>query len=109
MQLEPFLLSYAAFASIALTTQRIRRNFALSNLPGITALRLLAAILLSLAALRAVHLFGPEKGWVAFIGLMCLSAVPLILMLSRWPRAGVSAGPAAAILGLGIMLFGIAS
>lgn len=109
MQLEPFLLSYAAFASIALTTQRIRRNILSSNLPETGALRLLAAILLSLAAWRAVEQFGPEKGWAALVGLMCLSAVPLVLLLSRWPRAGVSAGVVAGILGLGITLFELAS
>lgn len=104
MQLEPFLLSYAGFASIALTTQRIRRNIAVPNLPKIGALRILAVTLLSLAAWRAVEHFGPEKGWVAFVGLLCLSAVPLVLMLSRWPRAGVTAGAAAAIIGLSTML-----
>ncbi|MCA0207774.1 MAG: DUF3325 domain-containing protein [Proteobacteria bacterium] len=104
MQLEPFLLSYAGFASIALTTQRIRRNIAMPNLPKIGALRIFAAILFSLAASRAVDHFGAEKGWVAFIGMVCLSAVPLVLMISRWPRVGVSAGLGAVIVGLGAML-----
>lgn len=107
MQFEPFLLSYAGLASIALTSLRVRRNFASSNIPKVGALRLLATILMSLAAWRAVHLFGPEIGCVAFTGTICISAIPLVLMLSKWPRVGISAGLIGGIAGLGALLFGL--
>lgn len=108
MQFEPALLSYAGLACLALTSHRLRRDVALSHLPAAAALRMLAAILLSLAAWRAIHHFGPEQGWVAFLAMVSIAGLPLVLLLSRWPRAGLLTGVGALVVGLGAMLSGLA-
>lgn len=101
MPFEPVLLSYSGLACLALTTQRLRREVAFSAMPGIASGRLLAAVFLVLAAWRAVHHYGPHKGPVAWVGLLCLAGLPLVLILSRWPRAALLlAFPAAAVAAL---------
>ncbi len=108
MPLEPALLSYAGLACLALTSHRLRRDPALGALPAPAVLRAVAVALLLVAVWRAVHHFGPYQGPVAFIGMVSIAGLPLVLLLSRWPRAGLLAGIAASVIGLGSTLPGIA-
>jgi hypothetical protein len=106
MRFEPALLSYAGLACFALSSHRLRRDVALEGLPAVATLRAFAVALLLLAYWRAVHYFGPNQGPVAFIGMVSIAGLPLVLLLSRWPRIGLLAGVGAAIAGLGAMLAG---
>jgi hypothetical protein len=92
MRVEPALLSYAALACLALSTHRLRRDAAFEGLPAVAALRASAVVLLILAAWRAVHDFGPYQGPVAFIGMVSIAGLPLVLLLSRWPRVALVTG-----------------
>lgn len=101
MRLEPALFSFAALACLALTGHRVRRDLASPTLPDERALRIAAVMLLLLATWRAVHHFGPYQGPVAMIGLLCAAGIPLVLLLSCWPRASVVAGIGAGLVALG--------
>jgi hypothetical protein len=61
-----------------------------------------------LAAWRAVHHFGPSQGPVAFIGMVSIAGLPLVLLLSRWPRAGLVMGVVASVMAFGSFLPGLA-
>ena len=100
MPFDPALLAYAGLACLALTSQRVRREAGLASFPNRLGIRVAAAILLSLSVWRAVYHFGLEQGSVAFVGMICLAGLPLVLLLSRFPRAGLSAGVGAAIVAL---------
>lgn len=104
MHLEPALLSYAALACLALSTYRVRRDVTFEGLPAVAILRAIAAALLLLAAWRAVDDFGPHQGPVAFIGMVSVAGLPLVLMLSRWPRIALFTGLGASVLAFGIIL-----
>jgi len=43
---------------------------------------------------------GPHQGPVAWVGLLCLSGLPLLLLLSRWPRFAVVLGGTALLFAL---------
>ncbi|MGH6632613.1 DUF3325 family protein [Sphingopyxis sp.] len=92
MRLESALLSYASLACLALSSHRLRRDVAFARLPTVATLRAFAVVLLVLAAWRAVHAFGPYQGPVAFIGMVSIAGLPLVLLLSRWPRAALVTG-----------------
>lgn len=104
MQLEPALLSYAGLACLALGTSRARRDRSLGALPPPAVLRAIAALLLFLAAWRSVHYFGPYQGPVAFLAMISIAGLPLVLLLSRWPRIGLFGGIAAFAIVLGASL-----
>ena len=104
MRLEPVLLSYASLACLALSTHRLRRDAAFERLPTVATLRASAIVLLVLAAWRAVHDFGPYQGPVAFIGMVSIAGLPLVLLLSRWPKGALVTGPATAAVGLGMLI-----
>lgn len=104
MRLEPALLSYAALASLALSTHRLRRDVAVERLPTVATLRTFAVVLLVLAAWRAVHDFGPYQGPVAFIGMVSIAGLPLVLLLSRWPRVALVTGFGTAAVALGTLI-----
>lgn len=108
MRIEPALLSYAGLACLALSSHRLRRDVAFDGLPTVATLRAAAMGLLLLAAWRAVHYFGPYQGPVAFIGMVSIAGLPLVLLLSRWPRAGLVTGLAASAIALGSLLPGLA-
>ncbi|KGB54098.1 hypothetical protein FG91_02347 [Sphingopyxis sp. LC81] len=104
MRIEPALLSYASLACLALSTHRLRRDAAFERLPTVATLRGFAVALLVLAAWRAVHDFGPYQGPVAFIGMVSIAGLPLVLLLSRWPRGALVTGLATAAVGLGMLI-----
>lgn len=104
MRLEPALLSYASLACLALSTPRLRRDAAFERLPTVATLRTSAVLLLLLAAWRAVHDFGPYQGPVAFIGMVSIAGLPLVLLLSRWPRGALVTGLATAAAALGMLI-----
>ncbi|MHA4836680.1 DUF3325 family protein [Sphingopyxis sp. MSC1_008] len=104
MRLEPALLSYAALACLALSSHRLRRDVAVGRLPTVATLRAFAVALLVLAAWRAIHAFGPYQGPVAFIGMVSMAGLPLVLLLSRWPRGALVTGLAAAAMALGTLI-----
>lgn len=107
MRLEPALLSYAALACVALSTHRLRRDAALKGLPPAATLRASAFVLLILAAWRAVHDFGPYQGPVAFIGMVSIAGLPLVLLLSRWPRAALATGIGASAVAFGALILAL--
>lgn len=98
MQLEPALISYAGLACWALSTQRLRRELIIPAMPAAAVMRGLAALVLLLAAARAVYHFGPHQGPVALIGMLSMSGLLLLLVLSRWPRLAISGAVVAATL-----------
>lgn len=104
MHVEPALLSYAGLACLALSTRRVRRDIMIEGLPTLATLRAVALALLLLAAWRAAHHFGPAQGSVAFIGMVSVAGLPLVLLLSRWPRIGLFTGVGASILAFGMLL-----
>ncbi|KQZ76387.1 hypothetical protein ASE06_07845 [Sphingopyxis sp. Root214] len=104
MHIEPALLSYAALACLALSTHRLRRDVAFDGLPTVATLRAFAAVLLILAAWRAVHDFGPYQGPVAFIGMVSIAGLPIVLLLSRWPRGALITGIATAAVAFGTLI-----
>lgn len=104
MRLEPALLSYTALACLALSTHRLRRDAAFERLPAAATLRASAVGLLVLAAWRAVHDFGPYQGPVAFIGMLSIAGLPLVLLLSRWPRGALVTGLGASAVALGTLI-----
>jgi len=106
MRLEPALLSYAGLACLALSTYRVRRDVTIWGLPTVATLRTVATALLLLAAWRAIHYFGPYQGPVAFTGMVSVAGLPLVLLLSRWPKVGLVTGVGASVLALGILLAG---
>jgi hypothetical protein len=104
MRLEPALFSYASLACLALSTHRLRRDVAFQRLPTVASLRAFAVALLLLAVWRAVHDFGPYQGPVAFIGMVSIAGLPLVLLLSRWPRAALVSGLGTAAVALGTLI-----
>ena len=104
MHLEPALLSYAALACLALSSHRLRRDVAFEGLPAAATLRAFAVGLLVLAAWRAVHAFGPYQGPVAFIGMVSIAGLPLVLLLSRWPRGALITGLGASAVAFGTLI-----
>jgi len=91
MWLEPALLFYVGLACLALSTRRVRRGLLLPALPKIRTAQALALIFLALAAWRSIHHYGPYQGPVAAIGMLCAAGIPLLLLLSRWPRLALLA------------------
>lgn len=104
MRLEPALLSYASLACLALSTNRLRRDVAVARLPTTATLRTFAVVLLVLAAWRAVHDFGPYQGPVAFIGMVSIAGLPLVLLLSRWPRGALITGLGASVVAFSTLI-----
>ena len=104
MHIEPALLSYASLACLALCTHRLRRDAAFERLPTVATLRAFAVVLLILAAWRAVHDFGPYQGAVAFIGMVSIAGLPLVLLLSRWPRGALITGLGASAVAFGTLI-----
>ncbi|WP_447930959.1 DUF3325 family protein [Sphingopyxis fribergensis] len=104
MRLEPVLLSYASLACLALSTHRLRRDVAFARLPAIATLRACAVVLLVLAAWRAGHDYGPYQGPVAFIGMVSIAGLPLVLLLSRWPRGALITGLGASVVAFGMLI-----
>ncbi len=104
MRLEPALFSYAGLACLALSMYRVRRDVGIEGLPTVTTLRGAAVALLLLAAWSAVRLFGPDQGPVAYIGMVSAAGLPLVLLLSRWPRIGLFTGVGASVLAFGMLL-----
>lgn len=109
MQLEPVFLSYAGLACLALSTPRLRRDAGFKKLPTVAALRAFAAGLLLFAAWCAAHEFGPHQGPVAFIGMVSVAGLPLVLLLSRWPKVALLSGIGASVMAFGALLPGITS
>ena len=104
MRLEPALLSYAGLTCLALSTYRVRRDIGIEGLPAVTTLRGVAVALLLLAAWSAVRHFGPDQGPVAYIGMVSAAGLPLVLLISRWPRLGLLTGIGASVLAFGMLL-----
>lgn len=101
--LEPGLIAYAAWASLALAT---RRGLPRPPLP-VTPRTALAAgwSLLALSLAIAVLRLGPPIGVVAWVAELMLAGVALVLILSWRPKLAIAlAGPAllgAAVASLG--------
>ena len=95
MPFDSGLISYAAFASLALATKKHGNSLGWSALPPQRVLRVLGWALLAVSAIVAVARLGPALGVTAWIGQMCVAAPLLVRMLSWRPRlsailAGVS-------------------
>lgn len=86
MPYESGLISYAAFASLALAMKKHGSSLAWSGPPPRRALRVLGWTLLAFSAVVAVARWGPALGVTAWIGQMCLAAPFLALLLSWRPR-----------------------
>ena len=106
MQFEPALLSYAGLACLALSTHRLRRDLKLVSLPAVATLQAAAVALLLAAMWRAIHHFGPYQGPVAFLGMVSIAGLPLVLLLSRWPRIGLFSGIGACAISVGTLFAG---
>ncbi len=107
MQFEPVFLSYAGLACLALSTHRLRRDAGFRRLPAVAALRAFAAALLLLACWCAAHSFGVHQGPVAFIGMLSVAGLPLVLLLSRWPKVALFTGLGASLMAFGALLSGV--
>lgn len=94
MPLESALISYAGLACWALSTNRLRRDLPFTRLAK-APMRAAGAILIAGAAWLAVARFGPYQGPVAWIGMLSLSGLLLLLLLSQWPRLAIRAAFAA--------------
>lgn len=97
MPLETALASYAGLTCWALSTNRLRRDLNLRG-PAKGIMRAIGAMLWAFAAWLAVLRFGPYQAAVALVGMLSLSGLVLVLLISQWPRL-------AAILG-GVSLAG---
>ncbi|WP_161495005.1 DUF3325 domain-containing protein [Caulobacter sp. BP25] len=92
---ESGLISYAAFASLALAVKKHGSSLGWSALPPQRVLRVLGWVLLALSAMAPVARLGLALGVTAWIAQMCVAAALLVLMLSaaetvgdpglRWP------------------------
>lgn len=105
MPYESGLISYAAFASLALAMKKHVGNLAWDALPSRRALRVLGWMLLALSAAAAVSRLGPALGVTSWIGQMCLAAPLLVLLLSWRPRLAVILAGAALIGALPLVAF----
>lgn len=86
MPYESGLISYAAFASLALAMKKHGSSLGWSALPPQRVLRVLGWALLALSAMAAVARMGLALGVTAWIAQMCVAAALLVLMLSWRPR-----------------------
>lgn len=86
MSLETGLISYAAFASLALAVRKHRPAPPLPVMPSARAARLLGWLLLAIALIVAMLRVGPAQGVVAWIGQMCVAGAILVLLLSWQSR-----------------------
>lgn len=89
MPYESGLISYAAFASLALATKKHGASLAWSAPPSRRLLKGLGWTLLALSAMAAVTRLGAALGLTAWIGQMCVAAPLLVLLLSWRPRLAV--------------------
>lgn len=89
MPYESGLISYAAFASLALAMEKHASNVAWSALPSQRVLRILGWTLLALSATAAVVRLGAPLGVTTWIGQMCVAAPLLVLLLSWRPGLAV--------------------
>jgi hypothetical protein len=100
MPYESGLISYAAFASLALATKKHGSGMTWSGLPSRRALRVLGWTLLAFSAVVAVAQLGPALGVTAWIGQMSLAGPFLVLLLSWRPRLAMILAGASMICAL---------
>lgn len=96
MPADILLLGYAGLAALAAAQQRHGRLAAMR--PG-TA-RLLGIALLALSLTAAFANYPRHQAVVAWIGLLSLSGVGLVLLLSRWRRPAMKIAVAAPCVAL---------
>jgi uncharacterized membrane protein YhdT len=95
MPYDSGLISYAAFASLALAMKKHGNSLGWSALPPPRVLRILGWALMALSVIVAVARLGLALGVTAWFAQLCVAAPLLVLMLSWRPRlsailAGVS-------------------
>jgi len=86
MPYESGLISYAAFASLALAMKKHGSSLGWSALPPPRVLRMLGWALLALSAMAAVARLGLALGVTAWFAQMCVAAPLLVLVLSWRPK-----------------------
>lgn len=99
MPLETALLSYAAFANLAIANPRHRPAPPLCTALPLRLARYLGIALLLLSALLAILRFGPYQGPVAWLGLVSAAGIALVLLMSRWPRTALALWMPLALIG----------
>ncbi|PVM83450.1 DUF3325 family protein [Caulobacter endophyticus] len=90
MPYESGLISFAAFACLALAMKKHRPGLEPLVLPPQRVLRVLGWALLALSAAVAVLRLGPALGVTAWVGQMCVAAPLLVLLLSWRPKAATA-------------------
>lgn len=105
MPYESGLISYAAFASLALAMEKHAGGLAWSALPSQHVLRGLGWTLLALSAMAAMTRLGAALGLTTWIGQMCVAAPLLVLLLSWRPRLAVILAGVALVGALPLVAF----
>lgn len=100
MPLEPGLISYAAFASLALGMKKHRPALPLPMMPSPDHARIIGWGLLVCAVLAAAWRLGPALGVVAWIGQMCVVGAILVLLHSWRPRTALLLAGPSLVLGI---------
>ncbi|MES2498520.1 MAG: DUF3325 family protein [Pseudomonadota bacterium] len=105
MPLETALLGYAGLALFAAVRGRTpHRRVEPPFLTSRPAMRIVGIVLLSLSLVTAFTRYGPYQGMVAWLGLLSLSGIALVLLLSWWRVGAVAMWLPAAIVGLSLAL-----
>ncbi|RZT10388.1 Protein of unknown function [Duganella sp. CF402] len=91
-------LSYAGMAALSLAIDRHHRQVYGCDAPGRrrSMLRAAGSVLLILALLPCVLLWGAGAGCVAWLGVLTVGALAAALQLPYWPRSAI---PLAAFVG----------
>lgn len=100
MPIEPGLIGYAAFASLALAMKKHRPAHPIPLMPSLHSARPLGWMLIACAGVVAILRFGGAQGVVAWIGQMCVAGAAMVLLLSWRPRIALLLAPFALALAL---------
>ena len=90
MPYESGLISFAAFACLAMAMKKHRSGLEPLVLPSEGVLRVLGWVLLALSAAVALARLGWALGVVTWVGQMCVAAPLLVLLLSWRPKAATA-------------------
>lgn len=105
MPLDALAGAYAGLTAIALATRRQRHALALPRWATAPRLRILGWALLCLSLVPLLIRLGGAQGVVAWIGIVGIAAIPLVLLLSRSPRAALLATVPLLLVGIASLFF----
>lgn len=89
MPLDAIAGAYAGLTCLALAARRPRQAIALPAFATPPRLRALGSLLLGLSLALIGTRLGPAQGVVAWIGMLGLTALALVLLLSHAPRSAL--------------------